>query len=71
MRIQLLYVLLMFYRIVKPILFLFPPEKAHHISITILNVFLTFPFGKNVIRKLFFIENASLKLTKKNNETRV
>lgn len=56
----------MYQYIVKPILFLFPPEKAHHISITILNVFLTFPFGKNVIRKLFFIENASLKLTKKN-----
>jgi len=56
----------MYQYIVKPLLFLFPPEKAHHISITILNVFLIFPFGKNVIRKLFFIENDSLRFTKKN-----
>ena len=55
----------MYQYIVKPLLFLFPPEKAHHISITILNVFLIFPFGKNVIRKLFFIENDSLRFTKK------
>jgi dihydroorotate dehydrogenase len=56
----------MYQYIIKPLLFLFPPEKAHHISITILNAFLIFPFGKNLIRNLFFIENDSLRFTKKN-----
>jgi len=50
---------------VKPLLFLLPPEKAHHFSITILNVFLSFPFCKSILAKLFFVKDDSLRFAKK------
>jgi dihydroorotate dehydrogenase len=55
----------MYQYIFKPLLFLIPPERAHHISISLLKIFLALPLGKFIVRKLFFIQNDDLRITKK------
>jgi len=56
----------MYQFLVKPFLFLLPPEKAHHFSVTFLNLILILPFGKAIVRKLFVVQNSSLGFSKKN-----
>ena len=37
------------YRLIKPILFLISPEKAHHLTTSILRILLKIPFAKNLL----------------------
>lgn len=48
------------YQLIKPILFLFPAEKAHKITTRLLHLFLSIPFGKTIIRGLFQFEDHRL-----------
>lgn len=48
------------YQILKPILFLFTPEKAHKVTTRFLHVILSIPFGKSLIRSLFNFEDQRL-----------
>lgn len=41
------------YRLIRSILFLFEPEKAHHISMNTLSVVIKIPIVKSIIQKLF------------------
>lgn len=48
------------YQLIKPILFLFPAEKAHKITTRLLHLFLSIPFGKSIIKGLFQFEDQRL-----------
>lgn len=48
------------YKILKPILFLFTPEKAHHLTTNLLHFVLKLPFGKSMIRGMFHFEDQRL-----------
>ncbi|NQZ76674.1 MAG: quinone-dependent dihydroorotate dehydrogenase [Ekhidna sp.] len=48
------------YQILKPILFLFAPEKAHKITTGLLHAALSLPFGKKIIRGMFNFEDSRL-----------
>ena len=48
------------YQLLKPILFLFRPEKAHEIATRLLHYFLKFPYGKSIVKKLFDFKDARL-----------
>jgi dihydroorotate dehydrogenase len=48
------------YQLLKPILFLFNPEKAHKITTKALNIFLKLPLGKSLIKSLFNYQHPSL-----------
>jgi dihydroorotate dehydrogenase len=51
----------MFYQVfLKPILFLFPPEKAHHLTVGMLNFVLAIPIVNWIFKKTFSIEKKSL-----------
>lgn len=49
------------YQLLKPILFLFSPEKAHKLTTRALNILLRLPFGKSIVESMFNYQNASLK----------
>jgi dihydroorotate dehydrogenase len=53
----------MYKLIIKPVLFLFNPEKAHHITFSLLRFFLGIPFAKKITSAVFVI--SSSKLSKK------
>jgi dihydroorotate dehydrogenase len=46
---------------VKPILFLFPPETAHHITASLLNFYLFFPGKRWFLEKIFHVKDARLR----------
>lgn len=48
------------YKLIKPILFLFNPEKAHKITTSLLHIVLKLPFGKALIRGLFNFQDQRL-----------
>ena len=48
------------YKLLKPVLFLFAPEKAHKITTSLLHCVLKLPFGKSLIRGMFHFENPGL-----------
>lgn len=48
------------YQLIKPILFLFSPEKAHKITTSLLNIVLHLPLGKAIIRGMYCIEDEKL-----------
>ncbi|HKC67001.1 MAG TPA: quinone-dependent dihydroorotate dehydrogenase [Bacteroidia bacterium] len=48
---------------IKPILFLFNPEKAHHITFALLRFFLSFPFAKKITGALFVTKSNKLAKT--------
>ncbi|MFK7951471.1 MAG: quinone-dependent dihydroorotate dehydrogenase [Ekhidna sp.] len=48
------------YQLIKPILFLFNPEKAHKITTGLLHILLKIPFGKPLVSSLFNFQHASL-----------
>ncbi len=48
------------YRFIKPILFLFQPEKAHLITTKLLNLTLRIPLGKGLIKYLYDYKNPIL-----------
>jgi dihydroorotate dehydrogenase len=48
------------YQLIKPLLFLISPEKAHKITTRALHIFLKLPFGKSLIRSLFNYQHPSL-----------
>lgn len=48
------------YKLIKPILFLFTPEKAHKLTTRLLHILLTLPFGKMLVRGMFNYEDSRL-----------
>lgn len=48
------------YKLIKPILFLFSPEKAHKITTKLLHILLKLPFGKSLVRGMFDFQNSKL-----------
>ena len=48
------------YKLLKPILFLYSPEKAHKITTRLLNMVLTIPGGKSIIKGLFDFQDNRL-----------
>lgn len=48
------------YQIIKPILFLFSPEKAHKITTRLLHFVLKLPFGERLIRSQFDFQHPKL-----------
>lgn len=53
----------LYHQIIKPLLFLLPPEKAHHTTMFLFNVLLGIPGMKSVFRKLFTIRHPNLEVT--------
>jgi dihydroorotate dehydrogenase len=51
----------MYKRILRPFLFLFPAEKAHHITFGLLKFFCALPFGKNILRSIYQINHPKLR----------
>lgn len=51
------------YRFVKPLLFLLPPEKAHHVTTSALHLLLKLPFGKAIMRRAYCHEHPALEKT--------
>src|SRR5699024_4119599 len=49
------------YPIIKKILFLWKAEKAHRLAMQLLHIATGLPFGKTIIRKLFYPSTSSLK----------
>lgn len=49
------------YWLIKKILFLFPPEKAHHIAMGGLNIIRSLPCGKSILKKYFCFKYPVLK----------
>ncbi|WP_424963620.1 quinone-dependent dihydroorotate dehydrogenase [Ekhidna sp.] len=48
------------YQLLKPILFLFSPEKAHKITTGLLHLVLKFPFGKSIVKGMFNFQDQRL-----------
>jgi len=48
------------YQLLKPLLFLLKPEKAHYFTTSLLDFVLKIPFGKMIINGLFSIEHPQL-----------
>lgn len=48
------------YQLIKPLLFLFTPEKAHKITTQALHILLKLPLGKSLIKSLFNYQHPSL-----------
>lgn len=48
------------YKLIKPILFLFSPEKAHKITTQLLHILLKLPFGRSLVRGMFDFQNPKL-----------
>jgi len=46
--------------LIRPILFLFDPEKVHHFTFTVLKISFKIPFVKAIIRSIYSISNESL-----------
>ncbi|MBS1764622.1 MAG: quinone-dependent dihydroorotate dehydrogenase [Bacteroidetes bacterium] len=46
--------------IVKPLLFLLPPEKAHHFTFSLLKFILNIPLAKSIYRAIFCVEDKAL-----------
>lgn len=49
----------MYKSILKPILFLFSPEKAHHLTMTAFKILLNFPLAGGILKKIYCLENQS------------
>jgi len=50
----------MYKLVIKPCLFLFNPEKAHHITFAVLKFFLSIPFAKTIATSIFTIKSNKL-----------
>lgn len=50
----------MYQLLLKPLLFLFPPERAHHLTVFLLKLTLAIPLIGWVFRKNFTVKNAKL-----------
>ena len=48
------------YKLLKPLLFLFPPERAHHLTVRLLSILLLIPGMKSIFRKIYFVRDKSL-----------
>lgn len=55
----------MYKSLIRPLLFLLPPEKAHHLTIFLLRIVLSLPGMRLLFDKLFCIRNQSLIVEKK------
>jgi dihydroorotate dehydrogenase len=53
----------MYKLIIKPLLFLFNPERAHHITFTLVNLICKIPFAKLFIKDLFTVGSKKLERT--------
>jgi len=50
----------MYKLLIRPILFLFDPEKIHHFTFSFLKFFGSIPFAKNILRALYSFDNPKL-----------
>lgn len=50
----------MYKLLLKPIMFLLDPEKAHHLTVALLSMVLSIPGGKWLFKKLYHVEHPSL-----------
>lgn len=50
----------MYKTIVKPVLFLLPPERAHHLTVTLLKITLAIPFIGKMFRRYFTVKDKRL-----------
>jgi dihydroorotate dehydrogenase len=50
----------MYKLVVKPFLFLFNPEKAHHITFSLLKFFLSIPFARQLVSAVFVVKSNKL-----------
>jgi dihydroorotate dehydrogenase len=50
----------MYKKIIRPILFMFPPEASHHIVVTLLKIGSLIPFMNSLLKKKFSINNPEL-----------
>jgi dihydroorotate dehydrogenase len=50
----------MYKLLIRPILFLFDPEKIHHFTFSLLKIFGSIPFAKNILRALYLLDNPKL-----------
>jgi dihydroorotate dehydrogenase len=46
--------------LIKPILFILPPEKAHNVSVTIVKILFKFPVISKLVNKLYSVKNQQL-----------
>ncbi|MEY4876858.1 MAG: dihydroorotate dehydrogenase [Bacteroidota bacterium] len=60
-QIQTLYFCCMYKLFVRPFLFLFSPEKAHHVTFAALQLFCKIPFAKNILRATYQINHPKLR----------
>lgn len=51
----------MYKNIIKPLLFLFQPEQAHHLTVKLLKITLSIPLVNTIFKKTFHFEHPSLK----------
>ena len=50
----------MYKLLIRPILFLFDPEKVHHFTFSLLKISFKLPFVKSIVKSLYTIEDKSL-----------
>ena len=50
----------MYKSLLRPILFLFDPEKIHHFTFSFLKIFASIPFTKKLLRAFYLLEDPSL-----------
>ncbi len=50
----------MYKQIIKPIFFLFPPEKAHYLAMNLLRLFCSVPAFQRIVKKHFHVNQPSL-----------
>ncbi len=51
----------MYQRILKPLLFSFPPERAHHLTVGMLSTLLKLPGGRHLVEKRYQYDDEALK----------
>ena len=52
----------MYHKLIKPILFLFDPEKAHYFSFFMIKLLSAIPVVPSIIRSLYQVKHPSLEL---------
>ncbi|MCS6975296.1 MAG: quinone-dependent dihydroorotate dehydrogenase [Cyclobacteriaceae bacterium] len=51
----------MYHLLIRPLLFLLPPETAHHVTLMALKALCSLPFGRSLLTALFSVDDTKLK----------
>lgn len=54
----------MYKLLLRPIFFLFPPESAHHLTITLVKIVFTIPFVKKLVQGIYSVHSPNLQVQK-------